>query len=320
MSYQLRRGALSVAVAWSLSALGGVAVQAQVPPPCGTQCQTQKVDGGTCTQTTLHPVVKTRYRKEQVVSHHQVTKVGSRVEQYCETVPETKVYNVTRDEGHYQMVWVPKPVTRQYAQTNYRQEVKQRTVPYQYTETVPRVCEQVVPEQYVCYIPVTKTTKTTMDVTTCTSTGPEMCPAPQCPPQPVCATPVAPTCATPVAPNCAVPGLTDAAIPTPMTATPVAPPTYVPREIAPLTGGGYYPQGPNLVPDPQNLAPPASSNNQPWTSVPARQTNTYQQNYNQMVQMQAQQRLAAQQRQQALQMQARQAQQVQQAGYVVRPH
>ncbi|WP_166826962.1 hypothetical protein [Thalassoroseus pseudoceratinae] len=314
MSYGLRRGALSVAFAWSLSALSGATTHAQVPAACGTQCQTQKVDGGTCTQTTLHPVVKTRYRKEQVVSHHQVTKVGSRVEQWCETIPETKVYNVTRDEGHYQMVWVPKPVTRQYAKTTYRQEMKQRTVPYKYTETVPRVCEQVVPEQYVCYIPVTKTTKTTMDVTTCTSTGPEMCPAPQCPPQP--------TCATPVAPNCAVPGITEGAIPAPMTATPVAPPTYVPQEIAPLTSGGYYPQGPNLVPDPQNLAPPAATNGQPWTSVPPRQTNAYQKNYNQMVQMQARQRqqamqMQAQQRQRAMQVQA---QRVQQAGYTVRPH
>ncbi len=317
MSYGLRRGALSVAFAWSLSALSGAAVHAQVPPVCGTQCQTQKVDGGTCSQTTLHPVVKTRYRKEQVVSHHQVTKVGSRVEQWCETIPETNVYNVTRDEGHYQMVWVPKPVTRQYAQTSYRQEMRQRTVPYQYTETVPRVCEQVVPEQYVCYIPVTKTTKTTMDVTTCTSTGAEICPAPQCPPQPVCAppaAPVAPNCAVPCAPNCAVPGLTEAAIPSPITATPVAPPTYVPQEIAPLTGGTYYPQGPNLVPDPQNLAPPAATQGQPWTPVPARQTNAYQRNYNQMVQLQSRQRVQAQQTQQAMQMQARQA------AYTVRPH
>jgi hypothetical protein len=242
--------------------------QAPVAVPPGACCQTCRMPAGSCTHTTMHPVVQTQYRQEQVVSYHQVNRVALKQEAYCVTVPKTQVYNVTRDEGCYQMVWVPKPVTRQYSQTTYEQQTKCRTVPVHYTECVPKVCTQVVPEQKVCYVPVTTTKQLTMDVTTCVS--PPVCPAPVCPPPvcppPVCPAPVcAPTCAAPV-PTCAAPAAVFA--PPHPTAQPLPP------GLQPL---GAYNPSPNLVPNPQHLEPPAAGNYNQWSTVPGHQTVQYSQ-------------------------------------------
>lgn len=243
-------------------------VPAAVPP--GACCKTCRVPAGSCTHTTMHPVVQTQYRQEQVVSYHQVNRVALKQEQYCVSVPKTQVYNVTRDEGCYQMVWVPKPVTRQYCQTTYEQQTRCRTVPVHYTECVPKVCTQVVPEQKVCYVPVTTTKQLTMDVTTCVS--PPVCPAPVCPP-PVCA----PTCAAPAAvftpPTCAAP----APLTPPMPLTPPHPAAQpLPPDAQPL---GVYNQSPNLVPNPQHLEPPAAGNYNQWSTVPAHQASQYASQY-----------------------------------------
>jgi hypothetical protein len=241
---------------------------AQVPP--GACCKTCRVPAGCSTQTTMHPVVQTQYRQEQVVSYHQVNRVAMKQEAYCVTVPRTEVYNVTRDEGCYQMVWVPKPVTRQHCRTTYEQQMKCRTVPVCYTECVPKVCTQVVPEQKVCYVPVTTTKQLTMDVTTCVA--PPVCPAPVCPPPcppPPCAMP-APACAAPpvfTPPGCATPA---PLMPPHPNAQPL-PPGAVPPGGAPVGSFSPYNQGPNLVPNPQHLEPPAAGHYDQWSTVPGRQ-------------------------------------------------
>ncbi len=188
-----------------------------VPPP------TQSVGGPvaqSCTKTctTVHPVVETSYRQENFMTYRNECRTALRQEAYCEQVPTTQVENITRDEGCYQMVWVPKPVTRQYAKTVYQQRTAYRNVPYQYTVQVPQMNTRVVPQQSVRYVQKTQTFTQPMQ---------QICP----PAQPVFAQPVpqaaalpapmiAPSCAVPVsAPSCAAPGIVPAS-------ASVTPPTH----------------------------------------------------------------------------------------------
>lgn len=95
----------------------------------------------------VQPVVQTQLCPQPVVSYRDVTETHVRQEQYVEQVPVTTCRNVTVDEGGYQMVWVPKPVTKQVAQTVMSQQVKTRSVPYQVTRRVPTVSTAMVPVQ-----------------------------------------------------------------------------------------------------------------------------------------------------------------------------
>lgn len=158
------RGVLLAALLLVIPTAASRFVQAQLPGQC---CQTCRQQIGACSCTTMHPVVRTRYRQEKVVSYHNQRKIAFRQEAYCETVPTTQVQNICVDEGHYKMVWVPKPVTKQICKTVMQQRTAYRTVPYAYNECVPRVCTQVVPEQYVTHVPITTTTQVFADVTTC---------------------------------------------------------------------------------------------------------------------------------------------------------
>lgn len=81
---------------------------------------------------------------QPVVSYRDVTETRIRQEQCVENVPVTTYRNVTVDEGSYQTVWVPKPVTKQVAQTSMTQQVKTRSVPYQVTVRVPTVSTALV--------------------------------------------------------------------------------------------------------------------------------------------------------------------------------
>jgi hypothetical protein len=174
----------------------------------------------TKTCTTVHPVVETRYRQENFMTCRTECRSACRQEAYCETVPTTCIEHVTRDEGCYQMVWVPKPVTRQVCKTVYQQRTAYRSVPYQYTVQVPQVNTRVVPEQTVRYVQKTQTFTEPM--------------------QPICPPPV-PNCAVP---NCAVPGLAPQAsnaAPPAHTATPW---TNIPQRAAegqPVQGTNYFP-------------------------------------------------------------------------------
>lgn len=130
--------------------LGSVLGQvAGTPAPCHTCAQPFRK----CTCTTYRPVVETRYRCETCLTHRDVVKTSWRQEACCETVPVTRLRNVTVDEGCYKLVWVPRPVTRQVPQTTYEQRLRYRTVPFQTIQRVPHLSTKLVPEQRVRYVP-----------------------------------------------------------------------------------------------------------------------------------------------------------------------
>jgi hypothetical protein len=129
---------------------GPVAMQAQVfparRPGCCDAC-TLPVAQCHCAQT--RPVVQTQWQPQQVTTLRQVSETHVRRESYVEQIPITTTENVTVDEGGYQMVWVPKPVTRQVAKTVMTSQVKTRDVPYTVTRQVPEVSTRMVPVQTV---------------------------------------------------------------------------------------------------------------------------------------------------------------------------
>jgi hypothetical protein len=208
-----------------------VAPQAVCAPPAAQCVGGPIAQSCTKTCTTVHPVVETRYRQENYMTCRTECRTALRQETYCETVPTTCIENVTRDEGCYQMVWVPKPVTRQVAKTVYQQRMACRNVPYQYTVQVPEMQCRVVPEQSVRYVQKTQTFVEPMQ---------PICAAPEVANYPP---PITPGCAVPV-PSCGVPG----GYPTPLTGQTSehtgSPWTQVPQRAAQdaeVQGANYMP-------------------------------------------------------------------------------
>lgn len=115
-------------------------------------CETCEMPHAQCSCTQTRPVVQTQLRAQQVTTYRDVTETHVRNETIVENVPSTTYRNVTVDEGNYQMVWVPKQVTKQVAQTVVQQQVKTRSVPYQVTRRVPQISTQLVPMQTVQHI------------------------------------------------------------------------------------------------------------------------------------------------------------------------
>lgn len=103
-------------------------------------------------QTTMHPVYETKYCPKQIVTNRTVTETQYRAEAYTETVPVQTTENFTVDEGHWQQVWVAKPVTKQISKTVYQQRAACRTVPYQVNRVIPEVTTTMVPYQTVRYV------------------------------------------------------------------------------------------------------------------------------------------------------------------------
>ncbi|MCC7419877.1 MAG: hypothetical protein IT428_06340 [Planctomycetaceae bacterium] len=143
--------------------------------PC---CNVCKQTVCCCSQRT-RPVIETRMRPQQCVTYQDRKRVACRTEAYCETVPVTKVDCVTVDEGCYQMVWVPKPVTKSIPRTEYHQRTAYRTVPYEVCEKVPVTYTQMVPEQTIRYVTEHVAVTTTAPVPLCM-------PQPACPPASAC--------------------------------------------------------------------------------------------------------------------------------------
>lgn len=104
-------------------------------------------------QTTMQPVYETKYCPQRVVTNRTVTETAYRAEAYTETVPVQTTENITVDEGHWQQVWVAKPVTKQICKTAYTQRTACRSVPYQVTKVIPEVTTTMVPVQSVRYVP-----------------------------------------------------------------------------------------------------------------------------------------------------------------------
>lgn len=103
-------------------------------------------------QTTMQPVYETKYCPQRVVTNRTVVETQYRAEAYTETVPIQTTENITVDEGHWQQVWVARPVTKQICKTAYTQRTACRTVPHQVTKVIPQVSTTMVPVQTVRYV------------------------------------------------------------------------------------------------------------------------------------------------------------------------
>ena len=124
-----------------------------------------------CTITRPRPVVTTQMHAQQVTTFCDVTETRMTQQRVVENVPITTCKTVTADEGGYQMVWVPKPVTRQVAQTTMQQHVKTVSVPVQVVRRVPQVSTQMVPVQSVQYVNETVPLQMTAMASTCETCG-----------------------------------------------------------------------------------------------------------------------------------------------------
>ncbi len=207
-----------------------------VGPPVAQSCVK------TC--TTVHPVVETRYRQENFMTYRTECRTAVRQEAYCQTVPVTHIENVTRDEGCYQMVWVPKPVTRQVCKTTYQQRTAYRNVPYQYQVQVPEMKCRVVPQQSVRYVQQTHTFAEPM--------------TPICPPVPSCAAPVF------------APAAETAAYPPPIAPTYAAPSCEAPAPVPLPAGAPAAQNGTPWTPVPQRATTDAEVQGMNYLPVAAR--------------------------------------------------
>ncbi|MCA8992214.1 MAG: hypothetical protein KDA88_09565 [Planctomycetaceae bacterium] len=104
-------------------------------------------------QTQLRPVVEMRYQPQQVTTYQNVVRTEIRREQQIVSVPVTTTRQVQVDEGSYQMVWVPKVVTKNVQETVMQRQVQERNVPYQVVQRIPQVQTQLIPQQTVRYVP-----------------------------------------------------------------------------------------------------------------------------------------------------------------------
>ncbi len=135
-------------------------------------CATCRQSRPRCGCTTFKPVVSTTYRTERQVTYRDEARTEYRREAYTERIPVTRTDNVVVDEGGYQMVWVPKRVTRSVARTEWQNRVSYRDVPYQVTHRVPQVSTKLVPQQTVRYVPQTvRTVMTAPRCNTCLPTA-----------------------------------------------------------------------------------------------------------------------------------------------------
>ena len=161
MRKSITGGLLSAALALAAPSVG----QAQFT--CGGSCG---LPAASCGCAALQPTIETSFRQENVLTYQDVARVGLRQETRVEGVPVTTFEQVTLDEGSYQMVWVPRPVTRTIARTTLQPRLTQRTIPYTYTERVPQIAARLVPQQTVLVAPRSLLLSTTAPTTVLRST------------------------------------------------------------------------------------------------------------------------------------------------------
>lgn len=118
-------------------------------------CETCTLPHASCTCSQTRPVVQTQLHAQQVTTYRDVVETHVRNETVIQNVPVTTYKHVTVDEGGYQMVWVPKPVTKQVAETVIQQQAQTRAVPYQVVRKVPQISTQLVPVQTVHHVTTT---------------------------------------------------------------------------------------------------------------------------------------------------------------------
>ena len=198
---------LQLAVAAGAAAFGGEA-QAQIgwcadapgPEVCNTETTVSGVVTEKRTCVRWKPVTETCMRRQDCLTYRDECRTAYRQEQYVQCVPKTCYEQVTVDEGCYQMVWVPKPVTKTVPKTVMEKQLACRNVPYTYVQKVPQMVSRWVPEQRTRYVaetyqqfvrkPFCQAMPTQQTVTAA---------APPCvEPAPTCTAPAAPSCSTPV--------------------------------------------------------------------------------------------------------------------------
>ena len=103
----------------------------------------------------VQPMMQTTLQPQQVITYQTVPQVQYQRQTYVENVPVVSYQNVTVDEGGYQMVWVPRPVQKQVAQTVLQPQVRYRDVAVQVNQQVAQVQTQLVPQQTLSYVPQT---------------------------------------------------------------------------------------------------------------------------------------------------------------------
>ncbi len=158
----MNRTCLSSIILAGLACTIPTAVEAQMFTP---------VPQANCVITRPRPVVTTQFHPQQVTTYRDVTETAFCQKQVVENVPVTTCKNVTVDEGGYQMVWVPKPVTKQIAQTTVRQQVKTVSVPVQVNRRIPQISTQMVPVQSVQYVEETVPVQMTAFASSCETCG-----------------------------------------------------------------------------------------------------------------------------------------------------
>lgn len=257
---------------WAWLLLGGVCslIPAQVEAqmfrrPFGACCETCEMPHANCSCTVTRPVVQTQLQARQVMTYRDVTETHVRNETVMQSVPVTTYKQVTVDEGGYQMVWVPKPVTKQVAQTVVQQQAMTRAVPYQVTRRVPQMTTQMVPVQTVQHVtesvpmvttwaPPPVTFRAASSCNACDS-GPTTAFLPQFAPAPY-----ATTFVVPVAPaQAAIPTMPAINVPLPQTAlgpAPEAPAQWQTIPSRPVQGANrdYEAPGSRTVPTPSDEA------------------------------------------------------------------
>ena len=122
-----------------------------------------------CNCQTPQPVIEMQMVPQQTTVLRNEVVTQYRQEAVTQNVPVTTYRNVVVDEGGYQMVYVPKQVTKQIPQVTYQQQLAYRTVPYQVTRQVPQVITQIVPQQIVRTQPCT-TCQTSLSSSRCSTT------------------------------------------------------------------------------------------------------------------------------------------------------
>lgn len=220
------------------------------PAPCGTPLHCAAPQpcaaplGCALPAPVACPQVQTTYRQEQVTTYRPVTRTHIRREAVTVDVPVTTHRQVTVDEGGYQMVWVPKVVTKTVAQTHLQKQVRYRDIPYQTVQHVPQVHTRMVPQQTVRYV-----------------APPMMAVAPSCcQPTPSASVPMVPPATQAVVPQAVVP---QAVVPEAELSARESTPVESPASATPPT-----PQTAATPPSP--LPPNRASTQSEWVKVPQR--------------------------------------------------
>lgn len=106
-----------------------------------------------CNCQAQQPVINTHFAPQQATTMRNEVVTEYRQVAYTQNVPVTTYRDVVVDEGSYQTVYVPRPVTKRIPQITYQQQIAYRTVPVQVTRQVPQVVTQWAPQSAVPYQP-----------------------------------------------------------------------------------------------------------------------------------------------------------------------